>query len=48
MNLKKALSYFQEAQKDGESLDLIYSQMSECYYYLYEFSQSLDYAKEIH
>jgi len=44
--LKKSLAHFHEALKSGESLGLIYAQISECHYYLYEFSQSLDYARK--
>jgi tetratricopeptide (TPR) repeat protein len=46
VNLKKALEFFEAAAQSGAALDLVYYQMSECYYYLFDLGNSIEYAKK--
>ena len=43
-DLKKALKLFKTSLKDKVEKDRIYYQISDCYYYLYDYSKSLEYA----
>jgi len=44
--LTKALEYFQEAQASERALDRVWSQISDCYFYLYNFPAALEYARK--
>lgn len=44
--LKKAIQCFNEAAVSGGSMDKIYFQLSECYFYRNDFSTSLEYARK--
>ncbi len=44
--LKSAIEYFMKALSFGESLDRVYLQLSDCYYYLNNYEESLTWAKK--
>lgn len=44
--LRKAVTHFMAAEKSGKGLEYVYNQISECYYYLYDFTRSIEYAEQ--
>ena len=45
-HLNKALEYFMKSASSGKDLDRVYFHISDCYYHLYNFPKSLEYARK--